>query len=365
MLTNKQVAIFGAGMYGEIVFKFLKLKGYEVIFFIDQLTEKKEYMGKPVYRIEDVILKNIPIYIGVSHSNLIIEEKLKNSGFSLIIPYFILKDEDNSLPPYIPDDFDISDDFSYIDNDKVNKVLKFFTDSKSLELYKYILELRRDKTFKEIKSNIFYDPNCYTPKDVPIFQRFKKLRIADCGAFTGDSILNFLKLKQKVEFIALFEPIPKNLNILHDNIKIFTSKYNEIIIAIFPLGVSEKPGIEEFCDMFSFSRISNNKTVITNKIENIKEKYLLPITTLDETLYGSKINFIKMDIEGSEYNAIKGAINLIKDYKPDLAISIYHNPSDLWDIPILIKSINNNYKMYIRSHHSRTPLLDLVLYCTI
>ena len=60
-----------------------------------------------------------------------------------------------------------------------------------------------------------------------------------------------------------------------------------------------------------------------------------------------KINFIKMDIEGSETRAILGASKTIRDDSPTLAISVYHDAQDLCDIPLLINSINPNYRYFL------------------
>ena len=64
-----------------------------------------------------------------------------------------------------------------------------------------------------------------------------------------------------------------------------------------------------------------------------------------------KVTFIKMDIEGAEYEALKGAERLIRKYKPKLAVSIYHKPEDIWEIPGVILNIHPGYKLYLR-HYS-------------
>jgi hypothetical protein len=68
-----------------------------------------------------------------------------------------------------------------------------------------------------------------------------------------------------------------------------------------------------------------------------------------------------MDIEGAELEALKGASETIIKHKPNLAISLYHKPQDLWEIPNFIKSLRNDYKFYLRSHGHLT--FDSVLYC--
>lgn len=87
--------------------------------------------------------------------------------------------------------------------------------------------------------------------------------------------------------------------------------------------------------------------------------------SLDDYLskYHSSANvaFIKMDIEGAEVEAIRGARRVIERDKPHLAISVYHKPSDLWEIPLLIYSINKTYQFYIAQHASL--LSETVLYC--
>lgn len=60
-----------------------------------------------------------------------------------------------------------------------------------------------------------------------------------------------------------------------------------------------------------------------------------------------KIDFIKMDIEGAEVPALKGAVNVIKLFKPKLAISAYHKWDDLLEIPMLINNMRSDYNYYL------------------
>ena len=82
--------------------------------------------------------------------------------------------------------------------------------------------------------------------------------------------------------------------------------------------------------------------------------------TIDEMLSSEKATYIKMDIEGSELEALKGAKQTIQKHKPRLAISIYHKNNDILDIPQYILELNDSYKFYIRQY-IYTPL-EVVLY---
>ncbi|MEG0615614.1 MAG: FkbM family methyltransferase, partial [Oscillospiraceae bacterium] len=61
------------------------------------------------------------------------------------------------------------------------------------------------------------------------------------------------------------------------------------------------------------------------------------------------------------HRAILGAKNTIKNYAPKLAMSVYHRNEDLFDLPLLVKSINPNYKFYLR-HQLYIPAWETNLY---
>lgn len=88
---------------------------------------------------------------------------------------------------------------------------------------------------------------------------------------------------------------------------------------------------------------------------------LISVTALD-TYFSDKPppTFIKMDIEGAELMALKGAENIIRSHKPKLAISAYHKPEDVYTLPMLIRSYRNDYKFYLR--HYTNSLNETVLY---
>jgi hypothetical protein len=81
---------------------------------------------------------------------------------------------------------------------------------------------------------------------------------------------------------------------------------------------------------------------------------------IDELLMGKPATIIKMDIEGAEQKALMGAKELIKKYKPKLAVSVYHNPVDIIQIPVIIYDMSSGYRFFMR-HHDPTQC-ETVLY---
>ena len=85
------------------------------------------------------------------------------------------------------------------------------------------------------------------------------------------------------------------------------------------------------------------------------------LDSIDHVLDGEKVTFIKMDIEGSEYEALCGAKETIKAWRPRLAISVYHKPGDILVLPSLVSKLNPAYHMALR-HYSTKNANETVLY---
>lgn len=83
-------------------------------------------------------------------------------------------------------------------------------------------------------------------------------------------------------------------------------------------------------------------------------------TTIDDALGGDKADFIKMDIEGSEYHALVGAEKTIRKYWPQLAICVYHRPEDIIQLPELILEYHPSYQLFLRHYSTKSD--DTVLY---
>ncbi|MFW5881994.1 MAG: FkbM family methyltransferase [Planctomycetota bacterium] len=82
---------------------------------------------------------------------------------------------------------------------------------------------------------------------------------------------------------------------------------------------------------------------------------------LDDVLANADPNYIKMDIEGGEFDALQGMHSVLTACRPRLAVCVYHHPSDLWRIPLMIADILPDYRMHLRMHGEL--MQEIVLYC--
>ena len=88
----------------------------------------------------------------------------------------------------------------------------------------------------------------------------------------------------------------------------------------------------------------------------------IEVMPLDEDIL-EKITFLKMDIEGAEWDALLGCGRIISQDHPKLAVCVYHGYDDLWRIPALIESMNPDYEFYLRHYGGNCPPTEFVLLC--
>lgn len=141
--------------------------------------------------------------------------------------------------------------------------------------------------------------------------------------------------------VICFEPDPYNLEMLKENSKIHgMKKFTKII----KKGVWSNNGKRKF---ISYNNRKGSCHFIDCNEFSVADGYStfnLPLTTLDKELKNvERVDVIKMDIEGAEYEALKGAQETIRKHKPRLAISVYHNKKDKEIIPELILSLVPDY----------------------
>jgi FkbM family methyltransferase len=178
----------------------------------------------------------------------------------------------------------------------------------------------------------------YFPADV-LAELAADTMFVDCGAFDGDTIRLFLA-RQKAQFgsIIAFEPDAGN----YERLCSYVASLDEPVrrrIATSHAGVGARR-----------EKLRFDATGDTGAALSDKGSTLVDVVPLHEAIpSGSTPLFIKIDVEGAESEALAGAAPVIRDRHPVLAVSVYHRPDDLWQLPAALHSLNPANELFIRS----------------
>ena len=206
----------------------------------------------------------------------------------------------------------------------------------------FVLKNRLEEKGKNLSGYDNYNCDFFFSKQYFSLPQFKPSSekneiFIDCGAFDGSTVKDFVEYCEgKYDKIYSFEPIPSQYQNALNNIK----KWNIQKVELIQKGVWSGEAVFNFSENEAGSAISSQGTV---PVEVAAIDSIIP--------ENENVTFIKMDIEGAEFEALKGAVNTIRRCKPKLAVCIYHKPSDIIEIPALILSIYPEYEFYIRHHY--------------
>lgn len=178
--------------------------------------------------------------------------------------------------------------------------------------------------------------------------------VIDGGGCWGDTALYFANQVGDSGKVYSFEFIPSNLDILYKNIGLNPEMSKRIQVVPAPLW--ESSGIEMY-----FKDYGPGSSIKLEPFEGMQGRVSsISIDRFVEENHIKKVDFIKMDIEGSEQKAIKGAINTLKRFTPQLAISIYHNfANDFAHIANMLDVLKLGYHFFLSHfsiHHEETVL---------
>ena len=137
--------------------------------------------------------------------------------------------------------------------------------------------------------------------------------------------------------MAVFEPEPANYAKLAETVRQLPP--GSFAVSAWPCGVWKKTEPLRF----------NTGSGPSSSLKETGEK-MIQCVALDDALPHFRPTLIKMDIEGVEAEALEGARRLIATSGTGLAICLYHHPEDLWKLPLLVRSLGADYRLYLRCH---------------
>ncbi|WP_417836357.1 FkbM family methyltransferase [Thalassospira tepidiphila] len=346
------VLFFGAGNTGREVARLNKHGNlHKVLGFVDDTPGKDgtHIEGIPVYSRSSALSKfgsHTPLVICVFKAGVFfknVQLDVTKSGFSTVIslPDYI-RATGNTIPFY----YFSSVEFLQSKYQNIESLHSKLFDEKSKEVLRRWINFRLYHDYENMDQ---FDKDIYFPDFLP-GKKNPTFCMVDCGAYDGDSITRLLSWRDGLPVSAIaFEPDPSNLERLKTQL---SQAQNDQLLELQTVAaaVGENEGFVNFLDTNDESAhvVSEGGRMVN-------------VVTVDQIVSKTpRPYYVKYDVEGYEKESLRGTQELIKYQSPSLAISVYHLPGDLWELPEIILDWNPKYKLYLRSHGEEG--MDTVLY---
>jgi len=347
-LRGRTILLYGAGGFGIEMLHHLRSAGLRPAAFLDQnAADIVQREGIPVYpaetapfdRQESVVLFCI---VMDKEQRRRVLAWLREIGYSSVL-------EGQALRVLLvqPDDGAKEADYYRTRRERIQSAQELFRDDLSRDTYRQVVfgHMTGDYSGCERLERPMREQ--YFPSDVPLAKGFR--RFVDCGGYIGDTVKSLLDREGSLEACAVFEPDSRNYTAMAQNLEVVREKIGERLL--FPCAVS---GGAEQC---RFAQGTGSGSLST------EGESVVQTVSLDLAIPDFRPTMIKMDIEGAELSALRGAERLIRKNRPDLAVCTYHAVNHVWDIPLLLDSWGLGYRFSLRSYNACT--METVLYASI
>jgi FkbM family methyltransferase len=322
--NKKPLVLFGAGTAGETMLTELSKLDICVSCFGDNDAGKQhtKFYGLDVLSPGELAEKYkgavVIVSIGGPAASAV-EQQLKAYGcFERIIDNF-----------YCPSEFYDYEKYVRFNANAFEIVYDFLADDKSRDVL--VARLNGMISNNTVFPAHLVDSEQYFDKDIV---RFKQGEVfLDAGSFEGETAIEFAGIAPDYKKIICMEPEKGNFDVLLKNTVALERTEH------YRLGAWSCKASFHFKSSGFASRISDDDGNET-----------IEVASIDEMFSNEEITFIKMDIEGAEIQALKGARETIKRCKPRMAVCVYHKREDMLAIPFLLKSINSDYNIYFRHY---------------
>lgn len=351
---NSKIVILGAGICGQAVKKEIDLTrpDIKILYFVDSYKEGKGDGLEIVNTARlDELKDKFDLLVCATRTEL----------YALVEIFRLLNLNYITIPYKLEQDLRVK---QYAESK--DKAAAVFKDEKDRELYNLIWDAKVYKDCTALKTWAYKThgigiESCFRNYNVHYTEFVNKDAVKVIfygGYFDGAQALSFPRQFKNLEVVYVFEPMyEKFKNKVYDKFIKKTGLYK-----IIEKGLYDKEAevmYEENLNCGGSSRIASNPAS-TSKDCNYLNISTTSIDCFKKENKISKIDFIKMDIEGAELPALKGGINTIITDRPQLAISIYHSFSDFINIPIWMYENLKDYTFRLGHYHSITS--ETVIY---
>ena len=346
-LNGGPVVIFAAARMGRAFLASLRGAGIDVVAFGDNAREKwgSEIDGVVVLDPDTLLarFRRTPVLIASLLAENEVYHQLTRSGFSAVYPLSVLHRErpDLFVAPYLNGTWESADSV------EAKEGAHLWADEASRAVYNGILDYRRTQSMTAYPGIRARHAQYFPPGIVTLTADGA---VVDGGGFDGDTFRSFVAHHPRARnpYYA-FEPDPANYARLAASGDAYQGQF---------IPVNAGLGAEEATLPFSDNGRMDSTFIDASAAT---ATLTLPVHTIDRFVpREAPTTFIRMDIEGMEPEALRGAEETIRADAPTLAICVYHRPEHLWEIPSMVREWRPDYRLYLR--HYSTNMSETVMY---
>ena len=317
------VYVLGRNKYAQGVARAVSVKA-----FIDDFTTESAYMEKPIIRMRELPADCIVVSCVVAGNSLTALDRLESAGVREAIDYFTL----SRLSPdvFSPVDYCARNRQDIIENaTRYDWVYNLLVDDVSKRHFKKVVDFRLNMDVEHMRGFTLRIDEQYFEDFLP---RNPAEVFVDGGGYDGKTTRQFVAWNKEYRRVYYFEPAPAMMQASRQNL----SDVRDIRFI--------QKGLFSRNDRLRFDEDADQASSIspTGQTE-------IEVVRLDDEVEEA-ITFIKMDIEGSEYEALHGAANHIRREMPTIAVCIYHDQRDFWRIPLRVMELNDCYSLHVRHY---------------
>ncbi len=165
--------------------------------------------------------------------------------------------------------------------------------------------------------------------------------VLDCGANVGAFTREALNAGAKL--VIAIEPSARNIEALR---RTFAQEIEQERVIVYPKGIWDRDGMLKF---YVYENSALDSFVLAQRVEENKKprEETVAVETIDrivDELKLKRIDFIKMDVEGAERNAVEGAQQTLAKFHPRMAIALENLPDDQYVVPPLVEKAWSGYR---------------------
>ncbi|MCB9166328.1 MAG: FkbM family methyltransferase [Flavobacteriales bacterium] len=331
------VHILGTNKYGLAAAHLIESEGGHVAGFIDDRRAGEELHGFPIVSMENVPEGGALLNCIVEGRSVEARDNLLGRGPRIYCDYFALRlVRPNALPEV---DFMGATDTIPADLSRYRWLHDRLADDTSRTTLEGLLHFRFNRDIRGLERFTYRLHEQY-------FETFVSLAndavFVDGGGFDGGTVQEFHRRYPGHGTVHYFEPNAASMELSRQNLAVVPH------VRFVPKGLWNEATILHFdASLGSASKVSEagGASITTTALD------LEPI---------ERVDMIKLDIEGAELSALRGAEQLIRRHRPVLAVCVYHHQQDFWKVPEIVLGMVPDHAVYLR--HYTQGVFETVMY---